>query len=113
MTALTPLDSGRCTAVLFDLDGTLVDTAPDMVAVLQDLQRARPTLFISVPRLWLKFQQGVFAKMPPAKLDRLLGIPVVGRLVARKVLKGLGLDQVQLAGSGSAPISSHNWKYSK
>jgi len=25
--------------VLFDLDGTLVDTAPDMVAVLQDLQR--------------------------------------------------------------------------
>lgn len=27
-------------AVLFDLDGTLVDTAPDMVAVLQDMQRA-------------------------------------------------------------------------
>ena len=26
-------------AVLFDLDGTLVDTAPDMVAVLDDLQR--------------------------------------------------------------------------
>ena len=34
------LDTGQCTAVLFDLDGTLVDTAPDMVAVLQDLQRA-------------------------------------------------------------------------
>jgi len=27
-------------AVLFDLDGTLIDTAPDMVAVLQDMQRA-------------------------------------------------------------------------
>jgi len=26
--------------VLFDLDGTLVDTAPDMVAVLQELQRS-------------------------------------------------------------------------
>jgi len=37
---LTPLDTGRCSAVLFDLDGTLVDTAPDMVAVLQELQRA-------------------------------------------------------------------------
>lgn len=37
---MTPLDTGRCSAVLFDLDGTLVDTAPDMVAVLQDLQRA-------------------------------------------------------------------------
>ncbi|NDY91059.1 AMP-binding protein [Ideonella livida] len=71
---------------------------------LADLQRARPTLFISVPRLWLKFQQGVFAKMPAAKLDRLLKIPLLGRLVARKVRAGLGLDQVLMAGSGSAPI---------
>ena len=38
---MSPLDDGRCEAVLFDLDGTLVDTAPDMVAVLQDLQRFR------------------------------------------------------------------------
>ncbi len=30
---------GNIHAVLFDLDGTLVDTAPDMVAVLQGLQR--------------------------------------------------------------------------
>ena len=34
------LDNGVCTAVLFDLDGTLVDTAPDMVAVLNDLLQA-------------------------------------------------------------------------
>ncbi|WP_088280008.1 AMP-binding protein [Ideonella sp. A 288] len=69
-----------------------------------DIQRARPTIFISVPRLWLKFQQGVFAKMPPARLELLLRLPIVGRLVGRKVLAGLGLDQVRLAGSGSAPI---------
>jgi N-acetyl-D-muramate 6-phosphate phosphatase len=31
---------GRTEGVLFDLDGTLVDTAPDMVAVLADLQEA-------------------------------------------------------------------------
>ena len=37
---MSPIDTGRCSAVLFDLDGTLVDTAPDMVAVLQELQRA-------------------------------------------------------------------------
>jgi long-subunit acyl-CoA synthetase (AMP-forming) len=61
-------------------------------------------VFSSVPRLWLKFQQGVFAKMPPAKLDRLLGIPILGRIVAKKVLKGLGLDAVEFAGSGSAPL---------
>jgi len=78
--------------------------AESLETFLQDLQRARPTLFISVPRLWLKFQQGVFAKMPPAKLDRLLSIPILGGVVARKVRKGLGLDQVIVAGSGSAPI---------
>ena len=71
---------------------------------VRDIQRARPTIFISVPRLWLKFQLGVFSKMPPAKLDRLLRIPILGKVVARKVLKGLGLDQVRIAGSGSAPI---------
>ncbi|MBL8350148.1 MAG: AMP-binding protein [Burkholderiaceae bacterium] len=84
--------------------GTRIYFAETLDTFLQDLQRARPTLFISVPRLWLKFQQGVFAKMPPARLDRLLGIPILGRIVARKVLKGLGLDCVLQAGSGSAPL---------
>lgn len=78
--------------------------AESLDTFLRDLNRARPTVFISVPRLWLKFQQGVFAKMPPRKLDRLLRIPILGRIVARKILKGLGLDQVRMAGSGSAPI---------
>ncbi len=55
--------------------------AESLDTFLQDLHRAQPTVFISVPRLWLKFQQGVFAKMPPAKLDRLLGIPILGRIV--------------------------------
>jgi long-chain acyl-CoA synthetase len=87
------------------VDGrTQVFFAESLDTFLADLNRARPTTFISVPRLWLKFQQGVFAKMPPKKLDRLLGIPILGRIVARKVLKGLGLDQVVVAGSGSAPI---------
>jgi long-chain acyl-CoA synthetase len=78
--------------------------AESLDTFLADLRRARPTTFISVPRLWLKFQQGVFAQMRPEKLDRLLRIPIIGRLVGRKVLKGLGLDKVKRAASGSAPI---------
>ena len=69
-----------------------------------DVRRARPTLFISVPRLWVKFQQGVLHKMPPKKLDLFLKIPILGGIVRKKILDGLGLDQVRLAGSGSAPI---------
>ena len=34
------MEDGYFDAVLFDLDGTLVDTAPDMVAVLQAMQSA-------------------------------------------------------------------------
>ncbi len=34
------MEDGYFNAVLFDLDGTLVDTAPDMVAVLQAMQEA-------------------------------------------------------------------------
>ena len=78
--------------------------AESLDTFVDDLKRARPNTFISVPRLWLKFQQGVFATMPEGKLERLLRIPVLGRLVGRKVLAGLGLDQVRIAGSGSAPI---------
>jgi long-subunit acyl-CoA synthetase (AMP-forming) len=87
------------------VDGnTHVFFAESLDTFLQDLHRAQPNLFISVPRLWLKFQQGVFAKMPAQKLDRLLSIPIIGRLVAKKVLKGLGLNRVEFAGSGSAPL---------
>ena len=87
------------------VDGkTHVFFAESLDTFVKDLNRARPTSFISVPRLWLKFQQGVFTKMPPKKLNRLLSIPILSGIVKRKVLKNLGLDQALLAGSGSAPI---------
>lgn len=69
-----------------------------------DLQRARPTIFFSVPRLWVKFQHGVHVKLPPAKLNLLLSIPVIGGLIRRKVLKALGLDQCRIAAGGAAPM---------
>jgi long-subunit acyl-CoA synthetase (AMP-forming) len=85
--------------------------AEDLSTFLQDLQRARPTLFISVPRLWSKFQLGVFQKLPPKKLSLLLKIPVVSGLIKKKVLTGLGLEHCRFAGSGSAPLSEEiiNW----
>jgi long-chain acyl-CoA synthetase len=69
-----------------------------------DLQRARPTIFFSVPRLWVKFQQGVQAKMPPGKMNELLRLPIIGGLVRKKVLKALGLDQCRIAVGGAAPM---------
>jgi len=78
--------------------------AESLDTFLVDLQRARPTFFFSVPRLWVKFQQGVFAKMPAKKLDRLMRIPILGGIVKKKILKQLGLDSVRFAGTGAAPL---------
>ena len=78
--------------------------AESLDTFISDLNRAQPTIFVSVPRLWLKFQQGVFAKMPAKKLNLLLSLPFIGKVVAKKVLTGLGLNKVEMAGSGSAPL---------
>ncbi len=69
-----------------------------------DIQRARPTIFFSVPRLWVKFKQGIGAKMPEAKLNRLLSIPIIRGIVKKKILTGLGLDQARIAVGGAAPM---------
>jgi long-chain acyl-CoA synthetase len=78
--------------------------AESLDTFVQDLQRARPTIFFSVPRLWVKFQQGVHSKMPQQKLERLLKLPFIGGIVRRKILTGLGLDQCRLAAGGAAPM---------
>ncbi len=78
--------------------------ADSLETFADDIRRARPTIFFSVPRLWVKFQQGVLAKMPAEKLDRLLKIPLVRRLVARRILRALGLDQCKFAAGGAAPM---------
>jgi len=86
------------------MTGAHIYFAETMDTFIADIQRARPTLFVSVPRLWLKFQLGVFAHMPQQRLALLLRIPLLNKIVGKKVLAGLGLDQARLAGSGSAPI---------
>jgi long-chain acyl-CoA synthetase len=84
--------------------GMHVFFAESLETFAADLQRARPTVFFSVPRLWVKFQQGVLAKMPAQKLDRLLSLPIVNRIVRRKVLGALGLDRCEFAAGGAAPM---------
>lgn len=78
--------------------------AESLDTFVQDLRRAHPTVFVSVPRLWLKFQMGVLSKMPAGRLKLMLKIPILNNIVRKKVLTQLGLDAVRYAASGSAPI---------
>jgi long-chain acyl-CoA synthetase len=84
--------------------GMHVFFADSLQTFTADIQRARPTIFFSVPRLWLKFQHGVHHKLPAARLDLLLSLPIVRRLLQRKILRALGLDQCRLAAGGAAPM---------
>jgi long-chain acyl-CoA synthetase len=84
--------------------GSTVFFAQSLDTFLVDLKRARPTVMFGVPRIWTKFQMGVYAKVSASRLDRLLKLPLIGRLVGRKVLAGLGLDAVRYALCGAAPV---------
>lgn len=70
-----------------------------------DLKYAKPTMFVSVPRLWSKFQSQILAKMPDEKLQKLLSIPLLGKFVAYNIRKAMGLHCVTGFGSGTAPIA--------
>merc|ERR1719343_1790423 len=78
--------------------GMQVWYAESLATFVNDINRCEPTLFLSVPRLWTKFQAGVFVKMPEHKLKVLLKIPIINSLIKKKLLKGLGLSKVRFAG---------------
>jgi len=69
----------------------------------EDLQRARPTIFFSVPRLWMKFYLAICDKLPPKKQKILFKIPLLNSLIKRKILKQLGLNHVRAA----IPVPRH------
>lgn len=71
----------------------------------RDLCEVQPTLFFSVPRLWKKFQGGILEKMPQEKLDLMLRIPILRKIVAKKLRAKLGLAEARMVISGAAPIA--------
>ncbi|MDB2387089.1 AMP-binding protein [Shewanella sp.] len=84
--------------------GSSVAFVESLDSFVADVQRARPTVFFSVPRLWSLFQKNIIDKIGASKLNFLLKIPIVSGVVKRKIHAGLGLEHCHLLGSGSAPI---------
>lgn len=86
--------------------GAQVFFVESLETFIDDVKYAKPTRFLSVPRLWLKFQLQILLKVPDKKIQRLLKIPLIGKLVARKIRTALGLGKCVSFGSGTAPIST-------
>jgi long-chain acyl-CoA synthetase len=83
--------------------GGTTNFAESLDTFAANLAAAKPTVFLGVPRIWSKFQQGILGKMPQAKLNRLLKIPILSGVVKKKIRQGLGLNEARLVFTGAAP----------
>ncbi len=79
---------------------------PETLATFgEDLALVQPETFFGVPRIWQKFQEKLLEKMPQKKLDRLIGLPIIGNFVKKKIRQKLGLSASVVNFSGAAPIA--------
>ncbi|MFM0326934.1 AMP-binding protein [Caballeronia glebae] len=75
-----------------------------LATFMQDLKRARPTVFISMPRLWTKFYQGACAQLPAGEQALIHSASPEADALKKQILSMLGLDATRLAFTGSAPL---------
>ncbi|GLP95379.1 AMP-binding protein [Paraferrimonas sedimenticola] len=85
--------------------GGTVGFAESLDTFVDDVKRAAPTLFLSVPRLWTLFQKNIIEKIGESKLNLLLSLPIIKGLVAKKIRAELGLAHARVLGCGSAPVA--------
>ena len=86
--------------------GSEVSFSESLEKFASNLQSVQPTQFFAVPRIWVKIQQGILAKLPQNKLNLLLKVPLVNTLIKNKIKAGIGLGKVRSAVSGAAPVSA-------
>ena len=91
--------------------GGVISFVESMDTFSNDMKSSGVTIFLGVPRIWIKFQQAIEAKIPPVLLNILLKIPVLGRLIKRKLLTELGFSNNKIAISGAAalPLATLQW----
>ncbi|MFT5919597.1 MAG: long-chain acyl-CoA synthetase, partial [Granulosicoccus sp.] len=91
--------------------GSQVSFAESLDTFAANLAETKPTVFLGVPRIWTKFQQGILGKMPQKKLDLFLKIPILNGIVKNKIKAGLGLGEAVNCFTGAAPtpVSLMEW----
>jgi len=82
--------------------GGSISFAESIDTFAENLQDTQPTIFFSVPRLWNKFYLGVIEKIPKKKLYFLFNIPIVSRILKKKIRTALGFRDVRVVGTGAA-----------
>lgn len=85
------------------MTGGSIAFAESIDTFAQNLQATRPTLFMAVPRIWTKFQLAILQRLPQQRLSFLLRLPLLGKLIKRKIQKSLGLANARILLTGAAP----------
>jgi long-chain acyl-CoA synthetase len=85
--------------------GATVSFPESLDTFAEDLSSVQPETFFGVPRIWQKFQEKILEKMPQKKLDKLIGLPLLGGIIKKKIQKKLGLAASKICYSGAAPIA--------
>ena len=91
--------------------GGKVSFAESLDTFAANLSEASPSVFLGVPRIWTKFQQGILGKLPQKKLNVLLSIPIISTLIKKKIQKGLGLSKAKNIFTGAAPTPASTIKW--
>lgn len=95
-------------AFLLGASMTFADTLDSFASNLESTQ---PDLFFAVPRIWAKFQEKIREGLPQKKLNVLLKVPLLGKVLKNKIRQKLGLSRAKYIVSGAAPLSVDimNW----
>lgn len=91
--------------------GGRVSFAENLDTFAKNLSDVSPTIFLGVPRIWTKFQQGILSKIPQKKLTLLLKIPIISTIIKNKIKKNIGLANANNVFTGAAPtpVSLIKW----
>ena len=96
--------------VAFRYGGT-ISFVESLETFAQNLNDTQPTAFQGVPRIYMKFQEKILMKMPQAKLDKLLKIPIISWLIKRKLKGALGMSKAKalVTGAAAMPLELLDW----
>lgn len=72
--------------------------------ILQDLRRARPTIFHAIPRAWALCDLPFSAWVPPRLHHWLMSVPGLSRALRWLQRRRIGLDQTRIAFAAGAPV---------
>lgn len=100
-------------AMLGITTGATISFTESLDTFASDLEATQPDSFGAVPRIWAKFQEKILESLPQKKLNFLLNVPLLNKVLKKKLRKKLGLKNAATIVSGAAPLASSTNRWFK